>query len=142
MCKQPERVRLAGRLRARPAVELREHVPNVHLDGARTEKELLPDLAIRSSDCDQAEDLELAPRQSATFELACGAAPEAAVDRLAERFEVARGLEAERARPELAEGAICLDEPLDAGLALARGGQRQAEAHLHVRTIERRVDVA
>jgi hypothetical protein len=45
-------------------------VPDVHLDGARTEKELLSDLAIRPSHGNQAEDLELAPRQSATFELA------------------------------------------------------------------------
>jgi hypothetical protein len=42
----------------------------VHVDGARAEEELVGDLAVRAADCDQPQDLELAPRQPALFQVA------------------------------------------------------------------------
>jgi hypothetical protein len=74
---RPELVGLAGRLRPRAAVELREHVPGVHLDGAGAEEEVARDLPIRPADGDEPQDLELAPRQAAALQRACGTAARA-----------------------------------------------------------------
>jgi hypothetical protein len=52
------------------------------------------------------------------------------------------GLTPERARSELPERSMGVDEAIDARLALACCSQRDARARLHVRPLERRVDFA
>ena len=81
----------AGRLRSRAATELGEHVAHVHVDRARAEEELVGDLAVRASDRDQAQDLELSACQAALLQVAGGPAAEALVDPLACRLEIGGG---------------------------------------------------
>lgn len=90
-------MRAGGGLGPRAAAELPEHVPDVHLHRARAEHELARDLRVRPADGDEAEHLELAPRETAAFELAGRAASEPAVDRLAELLQQRRGAGRERA---------------------------------------------
>ena len=55
----------------------------MHVDGAGTEEELVGDLAVRASHGDQAEDLELSPRQAALLHVTGCPAAEALIDSLA-----------------------------------------------------------
>src|SRR5215218_8259501 len=85
----------------------------VHVDGAWAEVELARDLAVGPPDGDEAQHLELATREARADEVACGAAPEPLLDRLAERLERARRPIRQRLRPELARAAIGIRQSLD-----------------------------
>jgi hypothetical protein len=73
-------MRLVRRLGPRAAVELGQHVAHVHVDRPRAEKELSSDLPVRSPDCDEPEDFELAPRQAGPVQVAGSPAAEPAVN--------------------------------------------------------------
>jgi hypothetical protein len=75
--------RAGCRLRARPAAELRERVPDVHVDGTRAEEELAGDLAIGASHGHVTQDLELAAREAARPEVGERAVTDPLVDPLA-----------------------------------------------------------
>lgn len=96
------------------------------------------DFAVCSSDCDPAEDLQLASGESAPLQVAGRAPSQATVNRLAEGVELGCRLKPEGTRSELAKGAVAVDDTLDAGLALSSGGQRHASANLCVGPIEGR----
>src|SRR5262245_834903 len=80
-----------GGPRSRAAPGLGERVADVRRDGARTQEELVSDLAVRASDCNQAQDLEFSSRQATVLEAAGGRAAEALIDRLAGGCEIRSG---------------------------------------------------
>src|SRR5258707_15010537 len=89
---------LACRLGARAATQLGEDVPHVHVDGARTEKELACDLSVGPAVRDQTHHLELPSAQPGTVERGGRLAPESALHRLAQVRQSLCGLRGQRSR--------------------------------------------
>ena len=118
------------RFGARPAVELREHVAHVHLDGALAEHELRRDLGVRAPDRDVTQDLELASGKPATLELGGGAPAQPPVDGFPERFECRRRAPRERRRAQPPEGAVRAHEQVDARLPVACGDEHRPRPQL------------
>ena len=154
---ESELARPVRRLDARAAVELAQHVAHVHVDRAGAEEQLLR--RSRGS---------CARRRRGARPRARGASgprrrrrrparrPSRAADRLAERGDLARGLGGQRARAELARGAVGVAEALErrararppprarrrraARSRRARtGGRGRVEARRRVRAARRRV---
>src|SRR4029078_1347760 len=89
-----------------------------HVDRARTEEELLSDLAVGAADRQQAHDLALTTREAARLGIRFGAAAQATDHGVAERRCLLRRLGGQRASAELARRAV-------------RGGQaREARVRL------------
>jgi len=58
------------------AAELGEHVADVHVDRARAEEQLVRDLAVRATDCDESDDLELSASQATVLEVRMDEGPQ------------------------------------------------------------------
>ena len=86
---------------------------------------------------DQAHHLELAAGQAGVLVVGGRAPAEPPLDRLAEPRDLGGRLRGERRGAEAARRAMRLDQPLDRGVALPGGGERDARAELDLRALER-----
>ena len=122
-------------------LELAQDVAHVHVHRARAEEQVVRDLAVRAADGDEPHDLALAARRPPPSASASARPTEPRRPTRRARH-LARRLGGQRARAELARGAVGVAQALERELALARGGQRDARAQLDLRALERHVEVA
>ena len=108
----------------------------MHVDRARAEEELARDLPVRSPDRDQAHDLEFAPGQPATLEVAGGAPAEVPLGMLAESGEVCRKPSRQRSGAQPARCAVRSDEPLHGLFATAGGDECRSGSALRLGALE------
>src|SRR5262249_2544463 len=133
---QPELASSTRGVRARAAAELREDVAHVHVHGSRTEKQIRSDLAVRAPNGDEADDLELPPRESAVVVVSGSALRATAVDGFTELHELPARTSGEWASAELPRRSVRVRQSLDRRFTLTDCRERSTSAKLRLGSFE------